>query len=207
MVEPFRQVLGSTAVTLIEQHDIEAPGMSLVRQSSHVVRRARSLESVEDKQGGMRFRVRLPVTMGEDTGVGRHVEVAGLRRWEPWKVPRPAPRVQRHAMPAVQTWCRNELNRDRADRRAVGIRRARFRLGRAPGRRWGRQLDRRPEASPSCGASGVDETPSTYDSISCLEGLRCRAYRRSWPVGCGPRDHRYETVQFVGSPGDPAGAR
>jgi hypothetical protein len=49
----------------------------------------------------------VPVAVGEDTGIGRHVEVAGDRRRKPWEYPRFGPGIERLYVAAVES--RSEL--------------------------------------------------------------------------------------------------
>jgi hypothetical protein len=46
----------------------------------------------------------VPVAVGEDTRIGRHVEVASDRRRKPWKYPRSGPGIQRLYVATVESW-------------------------------------------------------------------------------------------------------
>src|SRR5262245_21501097 len=88
-------MLGLTAIALVETNDVPARGKGLVGHAAHVVRRARSLEAVQQQQRGMTCGLGVQVTVREYTRIWRDVEETWHRRRQSRERPRLCPRVDR----------------------------------------------------------------------------------------------------------------
>jgi hypothetical protein len=99
-IQPSRHVLGAAAVALIEPDDIEAGGEGLVGEAAHVVRFARSFETVQGQQRRRGFTAGLPVAVRQHARIRRDVEIAGFSSGKRVQRPSPGPRIQRHSMAA-----------------------------------------------------------------------------------------------------------
>src|SRR5439155_12933874 len=98
MIEPWSEVFGAATVALIEEGDVKAGAVRLVRDAAHVVSGAGSFESVQRDEGWMRAAVRLPVAVREHLrifGDGEQLLFRDRQIQAPWR--RPA--VQRHPVP------------------------------------------------------------------------------------------------------------
>ena len=76
MIEAGREMFRAAAAALIEQYGIPPSLPRFVRESAHVVDATRPLQSVKGHDGRPRGTGRLPVTVGEDFGVGGNTKPA-----------------------------------------------------------------------------------------------------------------------------------
>src|SRR5687767_7628885 len=102
-------MLGATTIALIQADDVKAARPCLRCNPAHVMRVARTFESMNDDQGRMISARLLPVAVAQHAYVGRHVEVARLSRRKLRKRAPPRPRIERHLVAAGPAWMRNEL--------------------------------------------------------------------------------------------------
>ena len=193
VVEAAREVLGLPAVALVEQHHVEAAGERLVGEPAHVVRPARPLEPVQGQQRRPRRGRRLPVAMRQHPRVRRDVEVPPHRGRQPRKVPRPAPRVQGHPVPAGETAGRNEIMRAvevHACRTCSGAPESSARRPARPAVRPGRAGRREAgvgRAGPADGRSGSlpvpggDQSPPAAEPRRAIRPPSRRSYTASAP--------------------------
>jgi hypothetical protein len=93
-------MLGAAAVALIQAHDVEAARPGLGGDAAHVMGVARAFEAVQGDERRARETVLVPVTVCQDAGVVRDVEVAGLGRRQLRKGAPLRPGVQRHLVAA-----------------------------------------------------------------------------------------------------------
>src|SRR5437762_1956565 len=99
MEETRGKTFGAAAIPLVQPDDVQAARKGFRGDPSHVVRIARRIEAVKEKQSGVIPRTRLPMTVREHARVGFDVEVAYDRRGQPRKIARVAPAEKGHAMP------------------------------------------------------------------------------------------------------------
>ena len=106
MVEPSREVLGATAISLVEPNDIQAGPTGFVGNAPNVVGFTRAFEPVQHEQRGMEPWLRLPVALAKDACVDADVEISGRRRGQARQLARMRPRVQGHtvASPPPSMW-------------------------------------------------------------------------------------------------------
>ena len=97
---PVLESMNRSAGVVLGTVGLERNMVRFVGQAAHVMRRARSFEAMQRQQRRMAGRVRLPVAVGEDARVVRHVEVARNRGRQSLEPPWPAPCIERHPMPA-----------------------------------------------------------------------------------------------------------
>ena len=101
VIEAGPEAFGAAAVALVEQDRVEPGLQCLVGEPPHVVRLARSFESVQREQRRARVPLRLPVTVREDLRIGRDLEQARLGFGQPKHAPCcPAP--HRHDMSPLE---------------------------------------------------------------------------------------------------------
>ena len=94
--QPLRQMFGVAAVALVQPHDVHAARERLGGEPAHVVRLARSVQAVEGDERRVRPRLRLPVTISDNTRRPRDVEIPAHRLRQPREVARVPPAVERH---------------------------------------------------------------------------------------------------------------
>ena len=107
--EACREMLGVPAVSLVEPHDVHALLERLGRDAAHVVRVARCVEAVQQKDGRVFPRLALPVAVREDPGVVVDVEVSDGRLGQSGEISRVAPAEERHGVSARQRGTGNEV--------------------------------------------------------------------------------------------------
>src|SRR5438552_1189493 len=100
MKQADRQLLRVAAIALVEAHDVQAATKRFGGKPAHVVRVARSVESVQRDERRVRPRARVPMAVRGDARMGVDVEVPTCRRGKTGEMPRVAPAVERHFVTA-----------------------------------------------------------------------------------------------------------
>jgi hypothetical protein len=71
VIESGRQVLGSTAVALVESDHVEPGPPRFPGDAAHVMRVAAPFQAMDQDERGMSVSVRLPVAVAEELGMRR----------------------------------------------------------------------------------------------------------------------------------------
>src|SRR5678815_5888825 len=103
VVQTAREMLGVTAVPLIEAYHIPAGRPRLVGNAGDVVGLTRTFQAMQQEKRRVLVALVVPVAMRKHARVGRHIEVALTGRRQPLEPARLRPRVEGLQMTAGES--------------------------------------------------------------------------------------------------------